>query len=246
VAIEGTKRLAHEIMSYWRSLGNGRPLSVCIPGGTCSCAVLLHHAIQQEQAQASKREEQQLLDIQVVVIPCVGDDAYARRQMMSLNAQLNRNIHDIPTILTPTPDDSYFGQSSQGGQRNRYFGFGEPEPELLETFQTMMDSYQIVLDLLYGAPCWTIMLRHWRVAKKKSSSSSKKNNNNNNNNNKVEMTSLDSDARDLSLFDPQAPLAGREIMYIHTGGLEGINSQLLRYKYKGLIDDVQLPGRSGG
>jgi 1-aminocyclopropane-1-carboxylate deaminase/D-cysteine desulfhydrase-like pyridoxal-dependent ACC family enzyme len=250
VAIEGTRRLANEITSYWRSVGNGRPLSVCIPGGTCSCAVLLHHAIQQEvqkSAQTIKQgqqDEEHVLDIQVVVIPCVGDDAYARRQMMSLNAQLNRNIQDIPTILAPTPDNnSYFGQSSLGGQRNRYFIFGEPEAELLETFRSMMDEYQIVLDLLYGAPSWTIMLRHWRVETKNRSHGKSS---------RVETatTSLDrdddDDAQEEHLFDPQAPLAGREIMYVHTGGLEGINSQLLRYKYKGLVDNVQLPGRSGG
>jgi 1-aminocyclopropane-1-carboxylate deaminase/D-cysteine desulfhydrase-like pyridoxal-dependent ACC family enzyme len=253
VAMEGTRQLANEVISYWRNVGNGRPLSVCIPGGTCSCAVLLHHAIQQEVRKAAQTKSQvddhHHLDIQVVVIPCVGDDAYARRQMMSLNAQLNRNIHDIPTILTPTPDNAgnlyYIGQSpSLGhGQRNRYFSFGEPEAELLDTFRTMMDEYQIVLDLLYGAPSWAIMLRHWRVE------TTKKNRSNSNHKAKT-VTSLDrgdddDDARVEHVFDPQTPLAGREIMYIHTGGLEGVNSQLLRYKYKGLVDDVQLPGRSG-
>jgi hypothetical protein len=35
-------------------------------------------------------------------------------------------------------------------------------------------------------------------------------------------------------------------MYVHSGGLEGINSQLLRYKYEGMveIEDVQLPGKA--
>ena len=87
----------------------------------------------------------------------------------------------------------------------------------------MKDDHQVVLDLLYGAPSWTIMLRHWRAGTTMRS--------------RVE--------NEDSTFDPLAPLGEREIMYIHTGGLEGINSQLLRYKYKGLIEteDVQLPGR---
>lgn len=38
-------------------------------------------------------------------------------------------------------------------------------------------------------------------------------------------------------------LQNRQLMYIHTGGLEGLGTQLLRYKYKGLLAsrEVQLP-----
>ena len=80
----------------------------------------------------------------------------------------------------------------------------------------MRDDYGVVLDLLYGAPAWTILLRHWN-------------------------TPISPDL----IFDLNNPIAGREILYVHSGGLEGINSQLLRYKYNGLvsIQDIQLPGR---
>ena len=84
----------------------------------------------------------------------------------------------------------------------------------------MKQRYGVVLDLLYGAPSWTMLLRHFAT----------------------EPTTRDDST---STLDPKAPLAGREIMYVHSGGLEGIVSQLNRYLYKGLVDleEVQLPGR---
>jgi 1-aminocyclopropane-1-carboxylate deaminase/D-cysteine desulfhydrase-like pyridoxal-dependent ACC family enzyme len=80
----------------------------------------------------------------------------------------------------------------------------------------MEDESNVHLDLLYGAPSWTIMLRHWRSTLS---------------------SGLD--------FDEKNPLAEREIMYIHSGGLEGVGSQLTRYKNKGLVelDDIQYPSR---
>jgi 1-aminocyclopropane-1-carboxylate deaminase len=211
----GTRLLAQEILSYWLEYGDKRPLSVFVPGGTCSTAVLLHNFLKMFQAEIALDDR---LDIQVVVIPCVGDAGYARRQMIALNTQINvADKNDIPTILPPAPDDSYFGQ--QAKSQNGYFPFGEPHPAILEVFREMETDNQLVLDLLYGAPSWTVLLRHWRVPPPR-----------------------------VPQFSPESPTAGREIMYVHSGGVEGINSQLLRYKYKGLIDtdDVQFPGRSSG
>lgn len=202
MALPGTRRLANEIVDFWNEYGKNRPLSVCVPGGTCSTAVLLHHAIQDLKRSSDN-------DIEVVVVPCVGDEGYAQRQMLSLSTQLGLSS-DIPRILPPTPSNGeYFGKPTNEGH-NDYFRFGEPDKEILATFEEMKEEHEIVLDLIYGAPSWTIMLRHWR-------------------------------SRDSILAD-------REIMYIHSGGLEGINSQLLRYKHKDLIalDDIQLPGRRRG
>ena len=195
VAITGTRQLGREILAYWSKVGRGRPLSVVIPGGTCSTAALLHWAIQNSTSGSDCT-----IDINVVVIPCVGDASYARRQMASLYKQLGIES-DLPLILPPSPLD---------GIGDNYFTFGEPDVAILETFTRMRDENSLVLDLLYGAPSWTILLRHL-----KPSQSSK------------------------------SLLSGRELMYVHSGGLEGINSQLLRYKYKGIIDieDIQLPGR---
>lgn len=214
MATAGARRLAEELVSYWREHGNARPLTVCLPGGTCSTALLLHHAIRELTSASTENTE---LDVVVVVIPCVGDEGYARRQMMSLGAQIGLQMgHEgIPTVLAPAPADAYFGQTSRS--KSSFFRFGEPDREILETFQELKDEHQVVVDLLYGAPAWTIMLRHWRS----------------------------SHATEAGT-EPTSPLSDdREVMYVHSGGLEGINSQLLRYKYKDLVDmdEIQLPGR---
>ena len=211
VALLGGCMLAQEIVSFWSQERQDRPLTVCVPGGTCTTAVLLHRAIQQLVSQLKNK---QTLDIRVVVIPCVGDDAYARRQMLALSLATGGRGDDseIPAVLLPTPDTAYFAQSGQEG----YFNFGEPEASILQTFRTMENECNVHLDLLYGAPSWTIMLRHWR-----------------------------SKLSPGSEFDEENPLAGREIMYVHSGGLEGVASQLTRYKHKGLVelDDIQYPSR---
>jgi 1-aminocyclopropane-1-carboxylate deaminase/D-cysteine desulfhydrase-like pyridoxal-dependent ACC family enzyme len=209
MAVGGAKVLAGEIASFWSENGQGRPLSVCLPGGTCTTAVLVHHELQK----LFRDNIEKPMDIQVVVIPCVGSDAYARRQMKALSLQLGESGDDLPTVLAPASEESLM---MKGSAETSYFSFGEPKKEILETFQMMEEDHRVVLDLLYGASAWTILLRHW-----------------------------DSQLGAGLSFDPNNPIAGREIMYVHSGGLEGINSQLLRYKYKGLvtIKDIQLPGR---
>lgn len=204
MAEAGTSVLAKEIVEFWLEHGENRPLSVCIPSGTCSTAVFLHRALKVQIAQIPEDEQ---LDIQVIAVPCVGDESYARRQMMALNVQTNSSPNDIPTILRPSPDETYFGQSSTKSD-NRYFTFGEPNLSILDTFNEMRDVHNVDVDLLYGAPSWTIMLRHWRIK-----------------------------AGSTLQFNPTSPLSGREIMYVHSGGMEGISSQLKRYKYKGLIEN---------
>ena len=213
MALGGATVLAREIFSYWSEHGNGRTLSVCVPGGTCSTALLLHHEM--KKLLQSGNKSVQPLDIEIVVIPCVGDALYARRQMMSMSSQIGAAADDIPSILNPSPDE-YNTSGSSSEKQLKYFTFGEPNKDILETFKTMRDDHKLVLDLIYGAVAWTILLRHWN-------------------------TQL---SYDLT-FDPYNPIAGREIMYVHSGGLEGINSQLLRYKHKGLVEleDIQLPGK---
>lgn len=169
-----------------------------------------------------RHEENSSLDIRVVVIPCVGDENYARRQMLSVASNFCRDasLDTIPIVLPPAPDrPQYFGQARRS---DSYFAFGEPDVEILYIFQEMKEEIGVVLDLIYGAPSWTLLLRHFRTDRLKADSKN-----------------------DRLPFDPGAPIAGREIMYVHTGGLEAINSQMMRYQYKGLIDlgEVQLPGR---
>jgi len=187
VARLGTRLLAVEILSFWKGHSQGRPLSVIVPGGTCTTAVLVQEALLDLQA-----NETDSLDIQVVVIPCVGDAGYARRQMLNI-AKTNA----IPSILPPEP------KSDSGS----FYQFGEPHNDILQTQEEILETTDITLDLLYGSPAWTILLRHWRG------------------------TSVESLGE------------GREIMYVHSGGLEGVSTQRLRYNYKGLLnsDAVQRP-----
>jgi 1-aminocyclopropane-1-carboxylate deaminase len=203
MAVTGLELLARELLQFWKRNGRGLPLTVCVPGGTCATALLLHHAIGRQLTATSPPES---MDMQVVVIPCVGDVAYSSRQMANLNNQLGRPPHDIPAILNSYPNNRE--------HPHHRFVFGKPDKLILDTFQWMKDSHDIVLDLMYGAPSWTLLELYWRQ-------------------DHSERSQLDS------------LLAGnREVMLIHTGGVEGVESQLSRYKYEGLVagNDIQLLG----
>jgi 1-aminocyclopropane-1-carboxylate deaminase/D-cysteine desulfhydrase-like pyridoxal-dependent ACC family enzyme len=209
VAIPGGTMLAVEIVGFWRAQGRGRPLSVCVPGGTCATALILHQEIR--NLLSDSLDDTSSVDIRVVVLPCVGDDAYARRQMMALSlANGGQGLSsEIPAVLTPSASSgsSYFGRPSSKDEA--YFQFGKPDVALLETFREMKNENGVVLDLLYGCPAWNILLRHWRSSATR-------------------------------LLNDADPIAGREIMYVHSGGLEGINSQLMRYKHDGLVGDDEI------
>lgn len=187
IAKPGSDVLANEIFDYWALHGKGMPLTVCLPGGTCTTALLLQRSL---NAIMDQRRNQKVADIRVVVIPCVGDNEYAMRQMISLDKAVGGSgrKEDLPWILRPRADSS------------GYFTFGQPSKALLETYDEM-NSENISLDLLYGAPAWALLLQHWR--------------------------SRESDC----------PIAGRQLMYVHSGGLEGVASQLTRYKHKNLLKD---------
>lgn len=239
MALLGTRVLAHEIVHFWserqaRMAGKQQtgcllpqPLSVVLPGGTCSTALCLHRAIQDLLAVSSAKNNGIALDIQVVVVPCVGDQMYARQQMLALNEAIGGPVGDIPAILGPSPMNAVTGRSVPKPVAG-YFRFGEPDLSIMETYREMEEEHQIPLDLLYGAPAWTILFRHW-----KSPSST--------------VAAAEANNMGMKSFDPASPITDRQIMYVHSGGLEGINSQLLRYKHKQLldIDEIQLPGRRG-
>jgi 1-aminocyclopropane-1-carboxylate deaminase/D-cysteine desulfhydrase-like pyridoxal-dependent ACC family enzyme len=279
MAVVGTNRLAQEIYEYWSKHGNNQPLSVCIPGGTCSTALFVHHALQTIQA---SKPIQERLDIEVVVIPCVGDEVYAQRQMMNLNVQIfgqsNEEdfLNNIPTILRPTPINDGTSMRNQcqhpnlspntvttaaseldmdytSKNNNDYYRFGEPNADILQTYREFRDEYDILIDLLYGAPSWTILLRHWTSSMLPPSLTSITTNTAlplptelpSSPQKRTECSTTDSRGP-YHTFNPIAPLDGRRVMYVHSGGVEGINSQLLRYKHQNLIgiDEIQLPGRN--
>ena len=190
VATQGATLLADEIVSFWAEKGNGMPLTVCLPGGTCTTAMLLCREINALTKKRDGVEGSQNVDIKVAVIPCVGDEAYARRQMKALDESTGGNcLDDIPDVFKPWT--------------NRYPRFGEPSLPLLGTFMEMKDTHSLYVDLLYGAPAWNLLLKY--------------------------LTSQ----RD-------SPIKDRQVMYVHSGGLEGISSQLTRYKHKGFLEDDQI------
>jgi len=201
VAVKGVSLLADEIVSFWDIQGKGASLSVCVPGGTCTTAMLLSREIN-----AIMRRRQDKLDIRVVVIPCVGGDEYATRQMSSLDISTGGNgKDDLPAILLPLKRTDY-GPARE--RSNGYFSFGKPAAAILDIFEEMKEEHGVNLDLLYGAPAWSLLLQRWKWAGNEDKEPS--------------------------------PIDGRHIMYVHTGGLEGIASQLTRYKHQGLIDDSQI------
>ena len=200
LATQGAKYMAEEILSFWVNNGKGRPLSVCVPGGTCTTAMLLSRELNSKIRKIWKANNDdndvERIDIEVVVIPCVGDEDYASRQMKALDRSLGGNGRDgIPRILKPI-------------KRKRYFRFGEPNAAILETYHEMMNEHGLFLDLLYGAPAWNVLLEHLDF------DDDGENNNN--------------------------PIQGRQVMYVHSGGLEGVSSQLKRYKHQGLVDSTEV------
>lgn len=146
VARAGAKHLAHEIVEYWQQQKkrNSLPLSIILPGGTCTTAVLLNEALQTLLA----LPEYQQLDVTVTVVPCVGDAVYATRQMKGTTLSLSSSL---PHVLAP----SINGRSS-------YFAFARPDPEILSAHNSIQEQTGIPLDLLYGSPTWAILLRHWK------------------------------------------------------------------------------------
>jgi 1-aminocyclopropane-1-carboxylate deaminase/D-cysteine desulfhydrase-like pyridoxal-dependent ACC family enzyme len=257
----GSYRLAGEIRAYWREHGMGRPLTVCIPGGTCTTAVLVHHGLKelarQEQGKLGSITDHHLegrrdddddenredacadLDIEVVVIPCVGDAVYARRQMMAMSVQIGADDPgDVPTILQPGPEHLMASTTTTAAATPRYFTFAQPDREILDAYRELRDVCNVVVDLVYGAAAFAILFRHWGDDGTTSSSSR---------DGPVEEDRPRLGGNPVRSFDPDRPLAGREFMYVHSGGVEGINSQMMRYQYEGLvgIQDIQLPGRRG-
>ena len=204
IAQPGSNVLAKEIVNYWAKNGKGMPLAVCVPGGTCTTALLLHQSINRILEHRRVDNKTDLPDIRTVVIPCVGDDDYAMRQMMSLDKSMGGKgrREDMPFILKPRADVEY---GSARRRRSGYFSFGEPSKAIIDAWDEMNEC-GLFLDLLYGAPAFSLLLQHWK-------------------------------SRDLN-----CPIAGRQVLYVHSGGLEGVASQLTRYKHKGLIDARVVQG----
>ena len=217
VARPGARVLAEEIIEFWRKNGKGLPLAVCLPGGTCSTALLLDREI--KHIQQMRHNDREPLDVKVVVVPCVGDDEYAKRQMSGLDISIGGGGLDLPAVLKPMQQIKSADRRASSGETTRksngYFTFGKPDGAILQTYNEMMNENGLFLDLLYGAPAWTIILQHWSLSAYYSPSKTSQN-------------------------EDDYPISGRQVMYIHSGGLEGIASQMTRYKHQGLVDPANV------
>ncbi|CAM9700092.1 unnamed protein product [Scytosiphon promiscuus] len=97
-------------------------------------------------------------------------------------------------------------------QNRRKAAFGAPKIEFLEVWREL-DKMGLFVDLLYAAPTWEVIMDSWE-----------------NNQGKTPVSVTPGPAIDT---EPQ-------LMYVHCGGLEGVSSQLTRYKHLGLVQDGQL------
>ncbi|CAM9780621.1 unnamed protein product [Ectocarpus sp. 12 AP-2014] len=94
--------------------------------------------------------------------------------------------------------------------RKRKAAFGVPKRELLEVWREL-DKAGLFVDLLYAAPAWEVIMDSW-----------------------------DTSGSPVSVT-PGPPVDSEpQLMYVHCGGLEGVSSQLTRYKHQGLVQDGQL------
>ena len=84
--------------------------------------------------------------------------------------------------------------------------FAKPCKEHYQIWQKLKSQCQIEFDLLYAPRAWEMILDHW---------------NHSSNIEKYDMWGSENDTH---------------IIYIHSGGIEGNESQLQRYKYQGIID----------
>eukprot|EP00549_Striatella_unipunctata_P026040 CAMPEP_0118720420 /NCGR_PEP_ID=MMETSP0800-20121206/30098_1 /TAXON_ID=210618 ORGANISM="Striatella unipunctata, Strain CCMP2910" /NCGR_SAMPLE_ID=MMETSP0800 /ASSEMBLY_ACC=CAM_ASM_000638 /LENGTH=290 /DNA_ID=CAMNT_0006628053 /DNA_START=268 /DNA_END=1140 /DNA_ORIENTATION=- len=211
VAISGCRLLSREIYEFWEQHGKGRPLSVCLPSGTCTTGLFLHREMTK-----LVRENKSEMDIKVVVIPCVGDDTYAVRQMMDLDRSTGGSGQpdDLPDVLTVVKNENSKDRRQKFG---KYFTFGKPTKTLLDIYVELKDDHGLLVDLLYGAPAWGLLFQHWRTHRESH-------------------PGLFEGAR----TDDSCPIAGRQVMYVHSGGLEGISSQLVRYKHAGMINAKEI------
>lgn len=208
-AAPGARRLAEEISRFWfpraATTDDHRPrLAVCLPGGSCASAFFLHR----ELRRAARDVDADPDDVRVVVVPCVGSAAYARRQM--------RALRDATTTTTTTKDDDDDLPSVIESPKG-YLVFGEPHRKLLDTW-TEMSEHGVHLDLLYGASAWTTLLQHWRGPYMRLPDMNHRGN-----------------SGAAAQKRKESPIDGRMVMYVHSGGLEGNASQMTRYKQKGLI-----------
>jgi 1-aminocyclopropane-1-carboxylate deaminase len=226
-AEQGVQLLAEEIMQYWTlhqqqqqdttNSSNNR-LTVVVPAGTGTTAAFLSRHLKRLCAAAnssssnSNGSSSTIADIAVVAVPCVGDAPYLRRQMLRVLADTNNNSSSRGSSST-----SSTSTSSTSNRSASTAAAAEAElPVVLEgSFkQQFGEPRAALLDVwreLQDADLFVDLLYGVRAWE--------------------------------VLFEQWSShelLQNGTLMYVHCGGLEGVSSQLTRYKHKKLIDSKLL------
>jgi len=155
------------------------------------------------------------LSSRVLAVPCVGAGAYLQQQMLDLD-QASRRKFEISDSQNRCVSVHRFPQIIPPPRRFQV-QFGSVSHELLHSWRHAR-SHGVLLDLVYGPVAWAALRAHrwrnrrsWRRAR---------------------------DSRIVALTDSRIkaqPLPSW--LYIHTGGHDGLPSQLRRYARAGLLQD---------
>jgi 1-aminocyclopropane-1-carboxylate deaminase len=222
-AEQGVQLLAEEIMQYWTahhlqqqdqsSASSSNILTVVVPAGTGTTAAFLSRHLRRLCAAAnSSSSSSTAVDIAVIAVPCVGDAPYLRRQML-------RVLTDTSSSSSSNSSSSSSSSSTSSSSASTTAAAAEAElPVVLEgsvkqQFGEPRAALLAVWRELQDADLFVDLLygvRAWEVLFEQWSS------------------------HELLLQQNSM------LMYVHCGGLEGVSSQLTRYKHKKLIDSKLL------
>ena len=225
----GCEILADELFDFWSSEVKGQqmqgqgqgqqmPLAILIPCGTGTTAFYVNWFLQKRL----RKEGLGNREIEVFCVPCVGDMGYLQRQQVALSKNSGLELGELelgedeipfPTVLKP--------RDKKGGGKIKYLNFGKPEFHIMRVYEELLEEHGLFVDLLYGAPAWHTLLGYF------------------------DSFELEQDSFEQEKENPpkekENPLNGKFLLYYHSGGLEGVSSQMKRYEHLGMVakKDVQ-------
>ncbi|KAG5179072.1 tryptophan synthase beta subunit-like PLP-dependent enzyme [Tribonema minus] len=219
----GLKMLADEIAEYWgqhsgEREGREKELVVVVPAGTgngSTTAAFLNRHLRPHG------------NISVATVPCVGGADYLSRQMRRV---LGAPLEPLPEILDGASalssstaaalNTGKRGAPSSLRKRSGTPVFGAPRAELLAVWQELKDL-GLFVDLLYAARAWEVLFETWAADTSPSAGADAEGG---------------GEGGDEGAPRGARLLEGRTLMYVHCGGLEGVSSQLTRYRHLGLLE----------
>jgi len=198
-ASAGLRRIAFSIAEFHRKKcpdGAG----VLLASGTGTTALFLQHWLPD--------------NIDVFCVPCVGTTKHLNEQFDSIVVSASETEKSIFPSRFPFVLDR--DKSSVAD-----FPFGQPNKRLVETYLEGLETADLELDLLYGAPTWQMAFADGNSSGAKKSGGvwrRRRQNWRGEEEEKGEVRSFPSD-----------------LLYVHCGGLEGNPTQLNRYMRLGLL-----------